>query len=236
VATPLRVVPLVQPFLGAIAEGVLTYARAHQTKPERVTLLGALLLRETWAGTAPGYRPKGSPDGTGDFTARIGHWAKRIDVNVHADTDGARAALIAAGWSLPKRDGQVLPGPYATPRDGKGWGRGMWQLDVLGDVRDLIAPAPWPVDRQAAAACAMLAQARRELAPFASGEALEMAVRCRYNASLSRVRAGLEAGNPSIGTTGGDYGLDVAVLESAIVDRWPDTACELPIPPPAGNV
>jgi hypothetical protein len=235
VSTPLRLVPLVEPYLAPFAEGALTFSRAHQTVPERVSLLAAICLRESWAGTAPGYRPHG-PDGSGDWTARTGHWTKRgPSVIVHPDTDGARAALRLAGWSIPKRNGAVVPGPYATPLDGKGWGRGLLQLDSLGDFRDMIAPAPWPVPAQAAAACAMLHLARTQLAPFASGDLLRTAVICRYNASLDRVRAGVDAGNPEIGTTGSDYATDVLALETAVAARWPDTAADLPIPPPAAG-
>lgn len=227
-ATPLHLVPLVEPYLPALAQGALAFAQDHGTKPERVSLLAAICLRESHAGTAPGYRPKG-PDGSGDWTVRTGHWTKRgPSVVVHQDTDGARAALQLAGWSIPKKHGALVAGPYATPLDGRGWGRGLLQLDVLGDCRDLIAPAPWPPDRQASAACAMLAQARRELAALATGDLLEMAVRCRYNASLDRVRSGIEAGDPNVGTTGGDYGCDVAALEAAIFARWPDTAIDFP--------
>ena len=223
--TPLHVLPNVAPYLEAFSAGAREYARVHGTAPEEVALVAAICLRESWAGWAPGYRPQGSPDGSGDWIVRTGRWTKLgLGVIVHADSDGARAALIAAGWTLPKKRGAVVRGPYATPLDGKGWGRGLLQADAFGDVRDLIAPEPWPVDRQAAAACAMLARAREQLAPLAAGDLLELAVICRYNASLDRVRAGLEAGDPNIGTAGGDYGRDVLALRDAVRARWPEGA------------
>ena len=153
-----------------------------------------------------------------------------MGVRTIPDTDAARAELRAAGWSIPKKNGQVVQGPYAIPLDGRGWGRGLLQLDVLGDQRDLILPAPWPVARQAAAACAQLHLARLQLveAGFGQDEHLELGVVCRYNASLERVRAGLEAGNPNIGTTGGDYGSDVEALAAAVRARWPDSGIQLP--------
>lgn len=237
-STPLRVIPLLEPYLPAIAEGAMLFARAHGTRPERVSLLSAIVCRESWACTARGYRPKGSPDGTGDWSARRGHWCDRAGVIVHPDTPGARAALTAAGWTLPRdAHGVVLPGPYATPKDGKGWGRGMGQVDALGDFADLIAPAPWPVVRQAAAWCAQLDRNRRELAEWARHPLFERAVAARYNAALSRVVTGMEnaitKGDPGLvdaGTTGRDYGEDVLALEAAIVARWPDTGLDLPIP------
>lgn len=229
-STPLRVVPLVQPYLRDMAAGALLYAQANGTKPERTSLLAAICLRETHAGRAPGYRPVGSPDGTGDWTARTGPWLRRMGVRIVAE--------LPPGWSAPRKNGVAVPGPYAIPLDGLGWGRGFFQADVLGDHRDLIAPAPWPLDRQASAACAHMHLARKQLAEagFADHPLFERAIVSRYNASLTRVRAGLEAGDPDIGTTPGpgerkgDYGRDVLALDAAIVARWPDTGLEFNAP------
>lgn len=204
---------LVEPCLPEIAQGSAMYASANGTKPEEVALLCAIGLRETWMGTCPGYTPKG-PDGSGDWCARTGHWLKEQGVQIVGN--------LPAGWVAPKKAGQVVPPPYAIPQDGKGWGRGIWQLDALGDVRDLIAPAPWAVDRQAAAACAMLHRARRELAEFAQHPLYERAVAARYNTSLARVKAGMDAGDPDVSTTGGDYGKDVLALRDALLAKYPD--------------
>jgi hypothetical protein len=224
VATPLSVVPYVEPFLPAFAEGSDLYAQASGTPHEPVDLIAAVSLRESWAGHAPGYRPKGSPDGRGDWTVRVGGWTRRSGVKVYPDTDEARQFLRAVGWSIPKRKGATIPGPYAVPVDGEGWGHGLLQCDALGDFADLVAPAPWPVERQAAAACAMLGLARRQLADagFAGHALFERAVVARYNASLERVRTGLEAGAVDVGTTGGDYSADVEHLRAAVRARWPD--------------
>jgi hypothetical protein len=237
--TPLSVVPKVEPYLAAFAEGSLLFARAHGTKPERVSLLAALVCRESWACTAPGYRPKGSVDGSGDWTARTGSWCRRPGVIVHPDTDGARAALRLAGWSIPHDlEGKPLPGPYAIPKDGKGWGRGMGQVDFLGDFADLIAPTPWPVAHQAAVWCAQLNRNRQELAEWAKHPLFERAVAARYNAALPRIVTGMENAITKkdddlvdAGTTGHDYGRDVLALEAAVVARWPDTGIDLPAPP-----
>lgn len=238
--TPLSVVPLVEPFLRAFAQGALVFAETHGTKPERVSLIAGLCLRESWACTASGYRPKGDPSGSGDWLVRTGHWTRRDGVIVHPDTPGARAALRAAGWSIPKgRDGTPVPGPYATPKDGRGWGRGLLQGDILGDFCELIPPpgTPWPVEQQAFKACAHLDLARRQLAEFAKHPLFERACRARYNASLARVVTGMENAitknapdELDLVTTGRDYSRDILSLEAAVVARWPDTAIDLPIP------
>ncbi len=243
--TPLHVVPRLEPFLGLFAEGALLCADAPGAKPERVSLIGALCCRESWVCDAPGYRPRGSVDGSGDWTARAGHWTTREGVKVIPDTAVGRAFLRSAGWSLPKRkDGTIVPGPYAIPMDGLGWGRGMLQADILGDHRAMIPPAgvSWPVDRQAATACAQLHLAREELAAYVAlppitcscgecGKVLSFgaAVVCRYNAALASIERELRAGrHPDHATTGGDYGTDVAALEAAVIARWPDSGIELP--------
>jgi hypothetical protein len=217
--TPARVVPNVEPFLQLLTEGSLDFASDHGTPVEDAATLAGICLRESLAGAA--LKPRGI-DGAGDWSARTGHWTKRQGVEVFPDTNEARAQLRLLGFAIPKRQGQVVPGPYAIPADRAGWGRGAFQLDVLGDQAHRIQVAPWPMDRQAYAACAQLHLAREQLAPFATHALFDRAVVDRYNASLERVRAGLEAGNPSIGTTGGDYSVDVLALAEAVRARWPD--------------
>lgn len=213
--TPLRVLTNAVQFFDAVNEGILAFASAHKTEPEDAATVLGIMLRETWAGQAPGYRPKGA-DGAGDWTARSGGWLRREGVKIVPD--------LPAGWYAPRRRGQVVPGPYAIPGDGLGWGRGLFQLDFLGDQRDLICPAPWPVERQASAACAQLALGRKQLSDlgFAAHPLLGAAVVARYNASLDNVHAGLDAGNVDIATTGGDYSRDVFALRDAIRMKWPE--------------
>lgn len=216
---PKRAFALVERHLPAIMEGAAMHASATGAPPEDVALLAAIAIRESAAGQA--LRPRGVPEGTGDWTARVGAWRSRAGVRL--------VDALPPGWSPPKRAGQVLPGPYAIPLDGLGWGRGVFQIDILGDLRDLIPPAgaPWPLERQAYAACAQLALNRRELAPWASHPLHERAVVARYNAALERVRAGLEAGDPDIATTGGDYGRDVLATRDALRGRFPE---RFPVP------
>jgi hypothetical protein len=213
------------PYLPAFAEGALLFAGAHWTPPEDVALLAAICLRETEAGWAPGYRPQRSPDGTGDWCARVGHWTRKGGVLVLEDADKVRAA----GFALPKKKGQILPGPYAIPADREGWGRALFQIDALGDFADLVMPAPWPVERQAAAACAQLHLARQQLMEAGIATTHPLFLRCvvaRYNTSLERVLAGLAAGDPDISTTIGpsgkpDYSRDVLGRRDALRARYP---------------
>lgn len=211
-----RGLSLVEPYLADIAQGALMYASAHGTTPEPVALIGAIGIRESLMGAL--LTPKGI-DGCGDWTARVGHWLDRQGVKVVRE--------LPPPWRAPKRNGKIIPGPYAIPHDGKGWGRGTYQLDFLGDVRDLIAPAPWPMDRQAAACCAMLAICRRDLAAFRGHPLYDRAVAARYNTTAANVIAGFDAGDPDIATTPGpsgrpDYGADVLTLRDALIARYPD--------------
>lgn len=238
-ATPLTIVPQVGPYLAAFAQGALAYAQQRGTAPERVSLLAAICLRETHAGWAPGYKPRGALHGSGDWVLRTGHWTHEIGVVQWPDTGGFRSTLKAAGWAFPRdARGDVVPGPYATPRDGRGWGRGLFQLDVLGACRDLIPPpdAPWPVDLQAYAAAQHMDLARRSLRPVTQDAALlDRAVIAAYNAGPARVatalRNALGLGRPDMVddvTTGHDYSRDVLALEAAVAATWPDTALDLP--------
>ena len=157
------------PYLGEIAEACLL-------EGEDVALLCAIALRETWAGWAPGYTPRGSPNGTGDG----------------------------------------------------GHGRGLFQIDDRGRYGHLARECPDATAfLQARWACQVLRDARAELQPFRDHPQFERAVCARYNASFERVRIGLEAGDPDIGTTHGDYGKDVLRRRDYLRDHHPDR-----FPPP----
>lgn len=59
---------------------------------------------------------------TGDYTARVGAWLKAPGVRV--------VDSVSSPWRAPKdADGNTIPGPYAIPEDGLGWGRGIMQID-----------------------------------------------------------------------------------------------------------
>lgn len=84
-------------------------------------LLTAVLWQESNFGAA--LKPPG-PAGTGDFTARRGHWVGAPHTQTFPD-----AASLPPGWRAPPG-----PGPYAIPDDGRGFGRGLGQDDyVSGD-------------------------------------------------------------------------------------------------------
>ncbi len=203
-----------EPHLSAILE----VARARGEAP---ALLAALGSRETEWGYAPGYSPKTSPDGTGDWVARRGSWLSKPGVRSYPD-----GATLPSGWSKPRdKDGHVLPGPYALPGDLLGWGRGFFQCDAFGEFAHRYHPG-WTVIEQLHAACDELAADRVGLASIKAHPLFEQAVVCAYNADRARVLAAVKAGqDPDRVTTpgprelngskAGDYGSDVLDRASA---------------------
>jgi hypothetical protein len=106
VVDPLDDLARLEPYLGEFNEACLV-------EGEDVALLAAICLRETWAGWAPGYAPKGSHVGRGDH----GH-----------------------GFGLFQIDNR---GPYAfLPReapDATPYLQARWACFVLGDARAELA-------------------------------------------------------------------------------------------------
>lgn len=91
--------------------------RAHGVE---VVLLAAVMDRESEGSFT--LRPHGDASGTGDWTARVGHWLHSPHVRV--------VATLPVGWRIPDdTDGKPHGGPYAVPEDGLGWGRGLMQHD-----------------------------------------------------------------------------------------------------------
>lgn len=203
---------------------------------EESALLVALGSVETEWGWGSGYRPKGSPDGTGDWTARRGGWLSREGVAVVKDLKS-----LPLGWAAPRKrleDGTVviLPGPYAIPVDGLGWGRGLLQMDHLGALRHLYRPAPWPVDLQVRAACLHLAESRRWLSRFELLPLFERAWIAAYNAGPS-VAGPLQRGeDPDRVTANGRYGAMVqeraAAMRAAFPDVFAPPLSPAPVPTP----
>lgn len=127
--TPLASTPAAYASLVALLKGVpecagyedVVASLAMTVRPESPNLFAIALVAigdvETHFGKARGY-----VDGRGDWTLRTGHWLQSAHVTVVEDAP--------PGWSLPRRkDGTAIPGPYAMPEDGKGWGVDLWQLD-----------------------------------------------------------------------------------------------------------
>lgn len=155
-------------------------------------LIAAVMDRESEGGEAPGYHPKG-PAGTGDWTARRGHWLHSPHVRVVTE--------LPPGWHPPRDDeGNVLPGPYAIPADGMGWGRGLMQHDyeraLLFDWRD---PAT-NIDEGAKLLAELLAEF-----PRARSSAI-----AAYNCGAGNVRKAILLGHDCDHfTTGRNYSADV---------------------------
>lgn len=216
--------------------------RVARARGEDIALLVALGSRETEWGWAPGYHPRGSPDGTGDWVARRGAWLSKPGVRVVRTL-----ADLPKGWSVPRQKGLILPGPYAIPGDGLGWGRGLLQLDFCGDFRGLYRPAPWPVMLQVEAACEMLALARRQLAELDGHPLFARAVLAGYNARRDRILDVVRLGrDPDAVTTPGprarngagrgDYGRDVeeraAAMRAAFPFQFAPPLSPAPVPEP----
>jgi hypothetical protein len=129
-----------------------------------------------------------------------------------------------------------VPGPYAIPADGKGFGRFLFQLDWCGRYGHLPRECPEATPfLQARWACGVLRDAREELKAYREHPLFERAVVARYNASFNAVRAGLDAGDPDLFTTvgpsgRGDYGSDVLARRDRL--RAADPAR---FPPPKGT-
>jgi hypothetical protein len=97
------------------ADVILAAARDQSVDPFVPVALGQ---RESgWGATLK--------NGTGDFTLRTLARAQK-----EGYTRVRSVAAAPAGWALPKDSkGAVIPGPYAMPEDGLGWGRGIMQVD-----------------------------------------------------------------------------------------------------------
>lgn len=96
--------------IGRWAPEILRAAKAYDVNP---WVLAGIMARESGGGVAPGYIPKGNPNGTGDFIPRkTGPYAK-------------------------------LANPMTgLPPDGKGWGRGLMQIDY-GAHHTWVTSNPW---------------------------------------------------------------------------------------------
>jgi hypothetical protein len=208
-----------QPHLGDIQEAVLALDEGLAVRDGLridVPMVCAVGQRESHFGWGWGYSPKGDRNGAGDASVR--EWT-RARYEAHRD----RVKIVGPG-----AEGRVR----VYPTDGKGWGRGFFQIDLVGDFAHLI-PTPgvdWPVFEQACAAVRVLQGARKDLAEFVGHPRFEQAVLCRYNAGLPYVLSAMRAGrNPDLVTTPsevgkpGDYGSDVQRRRDALIARYPQT-------------
>lgn len=164
---------------------VAAAAKAHAV-PD--ALIFGVMDRESEGGEGPGMREL-----CGDWTARVGRWLKSERVRI--------VSVLPEGWHPPRdKQGAPLPGPYAIPEDGLGWGRGLMQVDfhnaLTFDWRDPasnIAHGAW-----------MLSVA---LAEFPKNQRAGIA---SYNCGAKNVRQALLDGRDvDFFTTGRNYSADV---------------------------
>jgi hypothetical protein len=174
-----------------------------------------VIWRETRGGVASGLHPLG-PRGSGDWTARAGHWTNLPHVRLIT----TRAAL-PVGWSpalervVAPVSGAVsyveAPFPWAIPADYLGWGRGLGQIDAATwwawlQLRDeasglYLWQLPGPNLLKSASILLVGLQA------FPSNRKAGCA---GYNARIERIQQALAAGHdPDSVTTGGDYAAEV---------------------------
>lgn len=170
---------------------------AMTVRPERPSLFAIFLTAlgdvETHWGKAKGYI-----DGRGDWTLRAGHWVREAGVSV------VTAPPPGTPWRLPKdKAGNVLPGPYAMPEDGKGFG--LYELQLDWPHARLVGPD----DRTA---CLLAAARIADACTLAFPGRLDAAA-AAYNAGCERVHHALSAGlDPNVVTTGGDYATRVLAV------------------------
>ena len=168
-------------------------------------LLAGIMWRESLAGVA--LTPKNDPGGTGDWTTRGTGWTGKYGGVVVDEKD------LPAGWIKSSRWGK----PYVIPADGKGWGRGLMQIDY-GAHHDWIEANRWEEPR---VIIRYAAQVLRDNFAFfmkngLTGDQLKMAAVAAYNLAPSAVLKNVQAGDsPEKSTTGGEYATFVINKASA---------------------
>lgn len=183
---------------------------------EKPAVLSAIGWRESKWGTARALDQQG-PGGTGDFVARTGHWLNGNNVQVGFWDSENQVPALPSGWYPPKNSaGDVISGPYAIPSDGRGWGRGLMQIDF-----DRAMTVQWDDPLTNVRTGAQILGEKRayisshvaELTP----DELERATVAAYNhgegGSVNNLLAGRSIDS---GTTGGNYSTDVM----GNAERW----------------
>jgi hypothetical protein len=175
-------------------------ALVQQVATEQGVLPGILFgigWRETLWGTAKALDVPG-PSGTGDWTARGGSYLTAAGVTVISDE-----ATFPAGWSYSGN------GPWAIPEDGKGWGRGLMQIDYAASV-SINWEDPYTNITQGAKIYLQKATYINARVDQLSPAELEKAAIAAYNCGQAAVVKALLAGNDvDSTTTGGNYSKDI---------------------------
>lgn len=201
---------------------------------EDPALLAAIMLRETLAGWAPEYEPKGSTTGSGDRAPRAYPDARASRLGP-VRTVGTTVVPIYAGEGDERRQAGAEIRRLIVPGDGLGWGRGLMQIDWAGPFRAFIPPVgmPWPVEDQLRAASVVLSTARSTLRRWRGHVRYEQAYVAAYNAGPEAVDDCLRADKPpDTCTKGGNYATDVWGRRDALMKRRPDLFV---LAPPAGG-
>ena len=102
-------------FKAALPSGVARWSTQILSAAQRYGVdpwvLAGIMYVETHGGDAPGYEPKGSAAGTGDFIPRA------------PSGTTPPSGWVTSGWAKYANPATGLP------PDGKGWGRGLMQID-----------------------------------------------------------------------------------------------------------
>lgn len=183
-------------------------------------LLFAILDRESACATSP-YLDKPGPSGTGDpAPRRFSRYAKREDLSPLLRRWIPSLAEFRKLFPFAViQDGDPLP-TLCRPIDGRGWGRGAFQIDFAAHTAWCLEKLPdgrfvWEDPAQNADKAASILH--EAIVAFDHDEYLAA---CAYNAGISNVRSAILRCQPPVTTemrhmagdgctTGRDYGRDV---------------------------
>lgn len=198
----------VEAAIGVIPEAARQYlsiiSQVAQEEGVDPLLITAIGWRESNWGTASALDQPG-PGGTGDFAVRSGSWLNQ------PNTTEIDTFPLPPGWSIAKS--QSLP--VVIPADGRGWGRGLMQVDYLAALSINWSDPYTNIKTGAQIWKQKRAYLARKL-PQLSDHDLDVAATAAYNAGEGSVAHAISQGdmsNVDDPTTGGDY-------SASVVGNW----------------